>query len=57
MAATIAPPPLELSTKALYAASFTAFAASALALSLAVSYVACALPTPVSICRVVVLII
>ena len=57
MAATIAPPQLELSTKVLYAASFTAFAASALALSLAVSYIACALPTPVSICRVVVLII
>lgn len=49
MAETIAPPPLELSTNALYAASITAFVGSILALSLAVSYIACALPLLVSI--------
>ena len=57
MAGTIAPPPLELSTSALYAASFTAFAGAVLALSLAVSYIACALPLPVSINHVRVLMI
>jgi hypothetical protein len=52
MAGTIAPPPLELSTNTLYAASITAFLSSVLALSLAVSYIVCALPLPVSTCGV-----
>jgi hypothetical protein len=51
MTGTIAPPPLELSSRALYVAATTAFIASVLALSLAISYIACALPFPVSICR------
>ena len=49
MVETIAPLPLELSRNALYAASITAFVGSILALSLAVSYIACALPLLVSI--------
>jgi hypothetical protein len=52
MAMTIAPPPLELSSRALYVAATTAFIASVLALSLAISYIACALPLLVSICHV-----
>jgi hypothetical protein len=52
MAGTIAPPPLELSKKTLYAASTAAFVGSILALSLAISYIACALPVPVSLCHV-----
>jgi hypothetical protein len=46
-AQTIAPPPLDLSTKALYIWSFTAFVVAALALSLGISYIACVLPLPV----------
>jgi hypothetical protein len=57
MAGTIAPPPLELSSRALYVASITAFVGSILALSLAISYIACALPLPVSICHLRVLMI
>jgi hypothetical protein len=49
MAETIAPPPLELSTKTLYVASITAFVGSILALSLAISYIVCAFPLPVSL--------
>lgn len=51
MARTIAPSPLKLSTNALYIASITAFVVSTLALSLGISYVACALPLPVSLCH------
>jgi hypothetical protein len=48
IADTIAPPPVELSIKALYAFSFVAFACAALALSLGVSYITCTTPMPVS---------
>jgi hypothetical protein len=48
-AGTIAPPPLELSTKTLYIASITAFVGAVLALSLAISYIVCAFPVPVSL--------
>jgi hypothetical protein len=47
-AKTIAPPPLEMSTAALYTSSTTAFVCAGLALVLGVSYIACALPIPVS---------
>jgi hypothetical protein len=49
MAGTIAPPPLELSSRALYVAATSAFVGSILALFLAMSYIACALPFQVSI--------
>jgi hypothetical protein len=57
MAGTIAPPPLELSPSALYVASITAFLGSVLALSLAVSYIVCAFPLPVSLAYLRVLMI
>jgi hypothetical protein len=47
-AKTIAPPPLGMSTAALYISSITAFVCAGLALFLGTTYIACALPIPVS---------